>query len=168
MDKWDPSPGQLGWQHRITNKVGILTYSVVRMADRYPRRDKVHHDYAMLNTLGTTQEVVEESSEEGESGKGMAGGKCEVTELSSGDPGQVRLDLVDRPVTGDLTDNLVWEQVKAEHDNDCEVKQKERLLAEQQCYLMEKRRSWIENDRKIKLLVQKAKDLDEQEDLKNT
>ena len=73
--------------------------------------------------------------------------------------------LVEQAINGDLLDPEYLEQIKQQHDVETVQKNKERLLAERQIYLMQKRQAWIEDDRQIKLLEIQAQKIDKDETL---
>ena len=125
-----------------------------------PRRsDRItnKHDYAKLNRAG--QEGVEK-------GKGSPRGTTEEIEIIQEGKKQEekeKVSLIDRLVDGDLLDKDYWDKIRTEHEEECKSKENDKILVEQQCYLMEQRKRYIENERHIKLLKMKVKKLDEEE-----
>ena len=73
------------------------------------------------------------------------------------------IELIDEPITGDLLDDKYWLKIKEEHDSQCLGKEQQMLLTERQIYIANKRKTWLDNNRKLELLKLQVEQLDDQE-----
>ena len=72
-------------------------------------------------------------------------------------------EVMDRPIEGNLMDPQYWDKVKTDYDREVKKVEANRILAERQAYLVQRKKVWIDSNRRLKILQMEAERLDKAE-----